>query len=100
MRLYDYSNLNIDTDDGSYFAGISYFPTPTEIIGDGTTYSTEITEDEHYRPDKIADRLWDLPDLSWVLDILNDFQEGISEYTRGTTIYYVTLERLRTAGIV
>lgn len=100
MRMFDYSNIAVDTDTGLYFAGISYFPTVLEIIGDGIVYTTQILGEENYRPDKIADRLWGIPDLNWVLDILNDFQNGIQEYTRNTTIQYVSLEQLRKIGFI
>jgi len=100
LRLHDYSQLALDSTTGIYFAGISYFPTVTEIVDDDIIYTTEILSSENYRPDKIADRLWGIPDLSWVLDVLNDFQEGIQEYKRGVTIKYVSFDRLKKAGII
>lgn len=101
MQLFDYSNLNFDTKKQLYFAGISYFPTAFTILGENTeVLYTNVKANEIYRPDKISQRLWQTPDLSWVLDLLNDFETGIREYSFDTELRYVTANRLRDVGII
>jgi hypothetical protein len=100
LQLHDYSLLAVDNKKGIQFAGISYFPTPEEIFGDDIVYTTTVESDEHYRPDKVADRLWNIPDLNWILDVLNGFENGIREYTMNTTIKYVTIDRLKKIGLI
>jgi len=99
MKLHDYSRIAIDQT-GQMFAGISWFPTPTEIFGTDAPLQTTILDSEDFRPDKIAKRLWGAPDLSWVLDVLNGFTNGISEYSRKTVILYVPLKRMHTIGLI
>ena len=99
MKFHRYGNVAIDSD-GVIFSGISWFPTPQEIFGTATPLTTTVLSNEEYRADKIAKRLWQVPDLSWVLDILNSFPTGVSEYTRGATVLYVPLARLRSMGLI
>jgi len=98
-QLFDYSSINIDIDN-SFFAGISYFPTAEELVGDGDYTYTEILPIEEFRPDKIAYRVFGNQNLHWILDVLNDFPNGITEYTRGKTIKYVSLAQLQNLGII
>lgn len=99
MQLFDYSSPNIE--DGQYFAGISYFPTPTEILGQDTEiFTTIVKTNEIYRPDKISQRIWQTADLSWVLDIINNFETGVKEYALGVEIRYVSTQRLRDLGLI
>jgi hypothetical protein len=98
MKLFDYSNVMLDNNE--YFAGISYFPIKEQIIGDDVVSITQVSLHEQYRADLIADRLWGLPDLNWVLDILNDFETGIKEYKVNTEIKYVSLLQLKKIGII
>lgn len=100
MRFFDYSTVELEEDTGELFSGISYFPTPTEIFGDEIVRTTELRADEIYRPDKLAKRLWGVPNANWILDILNDFETGIKEYTKNVEIKYVTAERLRSLGLI
>lgn len=99
MKFHRYSNVAIDTD-GNYFSGISWFPTPDEILNGTTPLETIVLPNEQYRPDKIAKRLWQVPDVSWILDVLNSFTNGVSEYSQGTKILYVPLARLRAVGLL
>jgi len=99
MLLQDYAVLNID-ENNLPFSGISYFPTSTELFKDTDILYTEVMNDESYRPDKIAYRLWQSQNISWILDVLNDFENGIKEYKRGTSLKYVSVTRLKAIGII
>jgi hypothetical protein len=55
---------------------------------------------EQYRPDKISYLYYGTTDLHWVLDVVNNFYNGFSEYTEGTEIKVPTLSTLYTMGII
>lgn len=59
---------------------------------------TKILNVEHYRPDKIAYRLFGDPLLSWILDEINNFYL-ISDYSAGKEIYYLNELGLLSIGI-
>lgn len=99
MRFHDYSPRAFD-ENGVPFAGVSYHPPAIEIFGSEAPLRTKVLDSEHLRPDKVAKRLWGVPDASWILDTLNDFETGIIEYSKGTEIIYVPLARLRAMGLV
>ena len=42
----------------------------------------------------------DSPDLSWILDLINNFTHGIKEYKVNTEIKYMEYEKLVEIGIV
>jgi hypothetical protein len=55
---------------------------------------------EQYRPDKIAYLYYGNVDLHWVIDVVNNFYNGFSEYTEGTQIKVPTPQTLFEMGIV
>lgn len=88
--LYDDNNIP--------FKDISNIPS-FEIYKD--RYQTHtITPQEEYRPDIISWNIWDNEKLSWVLDAINGFTHGYSEYTSGTQIYYLDSNILQSIGII
>ena len=55
---------------------------------------------EQYRPDKIAYLYYGNPDLHWVLDVVNNFYNGFSEYIEGTEIRVPLTQTLFEMGIL
>jgi len=96
-KYFEYSETFRDIDN-KFFSGMSY--TPNLLAYSNFFQEHIITPEQEYRPDKIAYYLWGLQDLSWVLDIVNDFTNGISEYTRDTTIKYLQTKKLVELGII
>ena len=97
MHFFDYASTYLE--DGQFYKGLSYTPSAADIIGTETVLYTYVKANEIYRPDKIAQRLWGYDD-SWVLDILNNFNNGIKEYTLGTRISYISKVRMRNLGLL
>lgn len=96
-KYHEYANYFKDTDN-KVFSGISY---PPNLLAYSNYFKEyEIAPEEEYRPDKISFELWGVEDLSWVLDVINDFTNGISEYTRYRKIKYLSAERLVNLGIL
>ncbi|MBW2969090.1 hypothetical protein KY314_03155 [Candidatus Woesearchaeota archaeon] len=96
-QYYDYTSLFVD-ENNLVFSGISYPPNLLEYENDFKDYI--IPAENEFRPDKIAWELWESQDLSWVLDLINDFTNGIAEYTRGKTIKYIDTDILVILGIL
>lgn len=69
------------------------FPTSGYII-----HTVEINE--QYRPDKIAYLYYGFAGLHWVLDAVNSFYNGFSEYTEGTEIKVPLKQTLFDLGIL
>lgn len=89
-------NLTDEDDSDKVYLGISYVP---DMRADN--YKKHIVkEDEVYRPDKIALKLYNSQDASWILDIINGFEHGIEEYTIGAEIKYLSKIKLEDAGIL
>jgi hypothetical protein len=55
---------------------------------------------EQYRPDKIAFLYYGNVDLHWVLDVVNNFYNGFSEYVEGIEIRIPTPQTLYEMGIL
>ena len=98
MNYYhDYAEQFLDSENKVY-AGLSY---PPNFYDYGQYFKThKITVKEEYRPDKIANTLWHSGDSAWILDLINDFQHGISEYTRNREIKYIEYDILLAAGVI
>ena len=96
-KYFDSAEIFKDTDN-KFFAGISY--PPNFLLYSEFFREHIITSEQEFRPDKIVYELWGVEDLSWVLDIINDFSNGISEYTRDTVINYLPLNKMMELGIV
>jgi hypothetical protein len=60
---------------------------------------TTVSASEVYRPDKIAYRLYENPLMSWVIDEVNGFYNGFSEYYINREIYYPSTDALDIMGI-
>ena len=94
MSVNNYSSPITDLD-GIQYAGPSYHP-DFPISG----YKEHIIKpDEEYRADKIAYRLLGSDNLSWVLDVANNFTHGFKEYKEGVTIRYPIQEAIKAMGI-
>lgn len=59
-----------------------------------------IKSEEQYRPDKIMFSLVGDQSLDWVLDCINHFTNGISEYYPGREIDYLDRDALRAVGVI
>ena len=97
MNYFNYGNLYIENNQP--YIGISYAPNALDIQGTELLQYTKVKSNEIYRPDKIAQRLWGVDD-SWPLDILNNFKNGIKEYTLDTEIAYVSTASLKAIGLL
>ena len=95
-QYHDSSEMFIDENNKMY-KGLAY---PYNFYDMNEYEEYIILPTEEYRPDKIANKLWDAPDLTWILDILNDFTNGISEYRSGITIRYISQTTLTNLGIL
>ena len=101
-KFFDYSSTAsvYDEEDKKYIQinGISY---PIDFSAHKLSYKKYIIRpEEQYRPDKIAFNLLGDQSLDWVLDEINFFHHGISEYVAGLEINYLAREYLRLIGIV
>jgi hypothetical protein len=77
------------------YSSISYspqLPLKTSMI------KTKITQKEKYRPDKVSYRLFGDPNLSWLLDEINNFY-SLSDYYPEREIYYLGSKGLSSIGI-
>jgi len=97
QRYHDYAETFRD-EKNKIFTGISHAPDLSQYEIYFKTHI--ITPSQEFRPDKIAHALFGSPDLSWVLDIINDFTNGISDYTRNTTIKYLPQNKLISLGVL
>jgi len=62
--------------------------------------SYKILADEQYRPDKIAWKLLGSQDFSWILDLINNFENGIKEYEQNKIIKYLDMQFLINMGVI
>lgn len=53
-----------------------------------------------YRPDKIVFELWGNQFLVWILNAINNFDDGIKEYTSNRVIYYLEKNVLQNIGVI
>lgn len=98
MQKYtDYSSTFIDTEN-NIFSGLAYVPDLSVY----QQYFKEhiVTDAQEYRQDKIAYELWGSQDAGWVLDVINDFTNGVSEYWSGRAIKYLDYNTLITLGLL
>lgn len=86
---FNYGNIISDVDDKTLkevvYTSISYtpnLPLKTSML------KTTILQTENFRPDKISYRLFEDPNLSWILDEINSFYT-FSDYYAGREIYYL-----------
>ena len=96
-KYFDTANMYVNLENMT-FSGLAY-PYNFFIYEDDFKETT-VAPNEEFRADKIAYRLWDSQDLSWILDIINDFENGISDYTIGTIVKYLDTETLINIGII
>lgn len=70
---------------------------PNEISTILKEYSTKekILKGMEYRPDKVAAYYLGNPNYSWIIDLANNFTEGIKEYRLGRTILIPNLNDVR-----
>ena len=96
-KFNNYSSLFVD-ENNRVFSGIAYVP---DFSLYGSMFKSHtITATEEYRPDKIAFALWGNADVSWVLDEINEFTNGISSYTHNTVIKYLEKQELIKMGLL
>ena len=55
-----------------------------------------IKDNEEFRPDKVSFSIYQNPDYDWVLNLLNDFKHGFSDYYSGREIKYLSSADLKT----
>lgn len=93
--LYSFARV-VSDEDGVLRTAIAVIP---KMPIEGMILDT-VGSDETYRPDKIADRLFGDPSLSWVIDEANNWYNGLSEYRIGRQFYYPDESTLRLMGIL
>lgn len=101
MNFYhDYSSVITFIDDTTKkektMSSVSYppdFPLVKSLL------KTTVDSSEIFRPDKIAYRLYGNPLMSWVIDEVNSFYNGFSEYYINREIYYPSTDALEIMGI-
>lgn len=98
-NYFDYSNT-INTYDNETFNSVSYssISYPPQLPLKKSMLKTNILANEQYRPDKVSYRLFGDPNLSWLLDDINNFY-SFSEYYLGREIYYLETKGLGSIGI-
>lgn len=101
MNFYhDYANIITFIDDTTKkektLSSISY---PPDFPIERSLLKTTVQANEIFRPDKIAFRLYDNPLMSWVIDEVNNFYNGFSEYYINREIFYPSTEALDIMGI-
>lgn len=93
--LFDFANiLSSDTDNRQNYS-VSR-PPRFPISG---MIQDEIQSDEQYRPDKVADRIYNDPSLSWIIDEANNWFH-LKEYTIGKKFLYPNENTLIQMGIL
>lgn len=102
MKFFDYAERLTIQEENKDFSGISLYPDILKVLkADENMFNTyKIPGNEEYRPDKIAFTLYQNPDSSWILDAINDFSNGISEYYTNRIIIYPQYEALANLGII
>lgn len=93
--LFDFANILTGLDDNRENYSISR-PPRFPIKG---MIESEINSDEQFRPDKVAYRLYNDAQLSWVVDEANNWYH-IKEYTIGRKFLYPTETTLIQMGIL
>jgi len=102
MNIFKFAEILKIKDDNKDFIGISNYPDILkDLDGNSNLFGVhKIASNEEYRPDKISNNLYQNPDLSWVLDVVNDFEHGISEYYVNRIIIYPVIGALSKLGIL
>ena len=59
-----------------------------------------ILQNESYRPDLVSLRLLGNVNYAWVLDEMNNFYHGFSDYQSGKEIFYLKKEDLKALGYI
>ena len=95
--LFDYGAILNYTEDGKDFSHLSVCYTPQMPLKK-SMLKTTILEKENFRPDKVSYRLFGDPNLSWIIDEINNFY-SFSDYYLGREIYYLTQAGLEAIGI-
>lgn len=100
--LFEYAPIikgDINTfDDSREYIGVAITPKmPTKGLRE-----TKVRTNEKYRSDKIADRLWDDPTLTWILDEANNFmgKDCFMKYEINAVIKYPDRNALQILGIL
>lgn len=95
--LFDYGSVLNYIEDQKSVSHLSICYTPRMPLKT-SMLKTTILEKENYRPDKVSFRLFKDPNLSWILDEINNFYL-FSDYYLGREIYYLTEPGLKAIGI-
>ena len=78
-----FSNIVYDKDEKKHKTGISYFE---EIEQDGGDIFYTIPLTEAHRPDKISQRFYSTPHLSWVICMANGLKDPLKDFYAGRSI--------------
>lgn len=96
MWLNNFSSNVLDRKDGVMYESTPYHPKfPIEGYRNYV-----ITIDKEYRADKIAFELYGSAELSWVLDVANNFTHAFKDYKEGRVIRVPTIEALQEMRII
>lgn len=96
----DFQNIQQDIDNQSIqFSGVSYFPLLNLDSTKAKYKIYKVKDSEIYRPDKVSYSLYGVTELSWTLDVINNFTQGFIEYEKGREIKYLSLSDLQELGI-
>lgn len=94
MSYFEYCSTVTDSDNVDR---LSYGYTPQFPVVSSMLVST-VQENERFRPDKVAYRLYGNPLLSWVVDEANSWYH-FSNYEVGTQFYYPSSTALEVMGV-
>jgi hypothetical protein len=97
MKYFENNTLLSDDEDFKTYRGVNTYSL-SYSLGDLSIY--EIQPNEQFRPDKICDKLYNDPSITWVLDDINNFKHGIKEYLPGKKIKYLSKAILTRNGII
>ena len=61
---------------------------------------TYVLQNEQYRPDLVSYRLFNNVNYAWVIDEMNNFYHGFSDYEAGRQIFYLKKEDLSALGYI
>ena len=95
--IFDYGRIVNYVEDSKDITQLSICYTPQMPLRK-FMLKTNILDKEKYRPDKVSYRLFDDPNLSWIIDEINSLY-SFSDYYLGREIYYLDTNGLKSIGI-
>jgi hypothetical protein len=97
-NYFDYANIITTNNENLNTISYSSISYPSKLPLKKSMLKATILSNEQYRPDKVSFRLFEDPNLSWLLDDINNFY-SFSDYYLGREIYYLGTKGLGSIGI-